>query len=231
MHSNRYRYLWLGLALMLASPVRAQTLHVRHDHDPWGACEGELHFTENGIRYDTEKEEHRRDWAWVDIQSFDRWSAERFSVLSYEDLAWHFGLDRSFDFTVLPGEAGLEPATFENIAQQLARPVTDRIPKVVEPEYQVAVKHLHVFGGCEGTLTFGTDWVVYETDHTEDARSWRRDKHIANVWSSNEFELELRVLEENRRAFDKAKRFVFQLKEPLDPDYYEALRREFLLAQ
>ena len=231
MHNTGYRCLGLILALMVAGPVRAQTLQVRHDHDPWGACEGELHITENGIRYDTEKEEHRRDWAWLDIQSFDRQSAEKFSVLSYEDLTWHLGLDRSFDFTILPGEAGVEQATFERIEQQLARPVTDRIPKIVEPEYQIAVRHLHVFGGCEGTLTFGNEWVVYETDHTEDARSWRRARHIANVWSSNEFELELRVLEENRRAFDKAKRFVFQLKEPLDQDYYEALRREFLLAR
>ena len=231
MHSKGYLYLWLILALLIAGPVSAQTLQVRHDHDPWGSCEGELHITENGIRYDTEKQEHQRDWAWVDIQGFDRQSRERFSVLSYEDLSWHLGLDRSFDFTVLPGEDGLEQSTFERIEQGLARPVTDRIPKALEPEYQVAVKHLHVFGGCEGTLTFGDEWVVYDTAHTEDARSWRRNSHIANVWSSNQFELELRVLEENQWAFDKAKRFVFQLKEPLDRNYYEALRREFLLAQ
>ncbi len=232
MHSGWYRHLWLMfLALIIAVPVSAQTLLVRHDHDPWGSCEGELHITENGIRYETEKKEHQRDWAWVDVQSFDRRSAERFSVLSYEDLALHLGLDRSFDFTILPGEMGLEDATFEQIEQHIARPVTDRVPRVVEPEYQVAVKHLHVFGGCEGTLTFGDGWIVYQTDHAEDARNWRRDVHIANVWSSNAFELELRVLEENQRAFDKAKRFVFQLKEPLDRNYYEALRREFLLAR
>ena len=231
MHKTLSRYLWLIIALAMAAPVSAQTLQVRHDHDPWGACEGELQITEDGIRYDTDKEEHNREWAWIDIQGFDRHSSETFSVLSYEDFGWHLGLDRAFDFTILPGEPALVQASFERIEEGLARPITDRVPKILEPEYEVAVKHRHVFGGCEGTLRFGDGWVVYTTDHAEDARSWRQDHHIANVWSSNPFELELRVWEENRRAFDKAKRFVFQLKEPLDRDYYETLRREFLLAQ
>ena len=223
------RCVLLLLVLGIAYPAFAQAVQVRHDHDPWGACEGELVVDENGIQYVTDKEDHQKSWAWIDIQGFDRWSPERFSVLTYEDLKWHLGLDRNFDFTVLPGEAALEEAAFAIIERNLIRPVTDRIPKVDEPEYQVPVKHIHVFGGCEGVLTFGRDRVVYETTHVRDARSWGRDKHIANVWSSNPYELELRVFEENRRAFDKTTRFLFQLKEPLDVGYYERLRREFLI--
>ena len=132
---------------------------------------------------------------------------------------------------MLEGEAGLPDTAFERIRANVIRPVTDRTPRGIDAEYIVPVKHLHVFGGCEGWLSFGTEWVVYETDHAEDARAWRRDRHIANVWSSGPFELELRIFEENRRAFDKAKRFTFQLKEPLDVAYYERLRREFLLAR
>jgi hypothetical protein len=223
----------MGICLLVAfSPsVSAQTLEVRHDHDPWGGCEGELTITAEGIRYETDKEEHSRSWNWVDIQGFDRKSATEFSVLTYEDLTWHAGLDRNFDFTTLPGTIGLDETAFTTIATAVARPVTDRVIRAIDAEYQVRVKHLHVFGGCEGTLRFGPDWIVYDTDHAEDARSWRRDTHIANVWSSNEFELELRILEENQRAFDKATRFTFQLKEPLDKDYYERLRREYLLAR
>lgn len=213
--------------ILIAVPAWSQTLKVRHDHDPWGSCNGELVVTADGIRYETNKADHRRDWKWVDIQSIDRKSSDRLSVLTYEDLKSHLGLDRSFDFTILPGQPELSEAMFDSIAEHLARPVTDRIPRTIQAEYQVPVKHLHVFGGCEGTLIFGADWIVYQTSNAEDARTWRRTQ-IASVWSSNPFELELRVFEENQRAFDKVKRFTFQLKEPLDPGYYEKLRREFL---
>ena len=94
----------------------------------------------------------------------------------------------------------------------------------------VAHLHLHLLGGCDGVLTFGDNWVVYQTDHEQDARTWNRDE-LASVWSSGSFELELRVLEEDRRAFSKTSTFKFQLKAPLDRDYYELLRRESLLAR
>ena len=219
-----------SVAFVFPVSLLAQTIQVRHDHDPWGGCEGQLEITEDGIRYETDEEDHRRSWNWIDIQGFDRHSAERFSLITYEDLGWHLGLDRAMDFAVLPGEAGLGDADFAFIEGRLIRPATDRVARVVEPEYEIAAKHLHVFGGCEGTLAFGEEWIVFDTDHAEDVRSWRR-QDIANVWSSNEFELELSVFEENRRAFDKTTRFTFQLKEPLDSEYYDSLRREYLLSR
>ncbi len=225
------RTVMLILAIAIAQPALSQAIQVRHDHDPWGACEGELIVTDDGIEYLTEKEEHQHSWSWIEIQSFDRHSAEAFSVLTYEDLKWHAGLDRAFDFTVLAGETGLSAAAFERIRTNVIRPVTDRMPIAIDAEYRVPVKHLHVFGGCEGWLTFGAQWVVYETSHVADARRWQRDEDIANIWSSNPFELELRVFEEDRRAFDKTKPFTFQLKERLDQSYYQKLRREFLLSR
>ena len=225
------RVLLLSLLGFFAAPLfSAQVLDVRHDHDPWGSCQGQIRIDDEGIRYEANKPEHSREWTWLDIQGFDRRSPDRFSVLTYEDLRWHLGLDRHFNFTVLPGQSGLDESTFQIVVERLARPATDRIPRPLEAEYEVAVKHLHLFGGCEGTLKFGPEWIVYATKHEEDARSWRRDQ-IANVWSSNSFELELRILEENRRAFDKATRFTFQLKEQIDLTYYETLRRKFLLAR
>ncbi len=97
----------------------------------------------------------------------------------------------------------------------------------IEAEYQVPVKHLHTFGGCEGALYFSKDWIVYETDHPKDARTWKRNRDVESVWSLNRFQLEVHVFEENKRASDKTRRFRFQLKEPLDESYYEQLRREF----
>jgi len=204
------------------------TLHVRHDHDPWGACEGVLEITDEGLRYTPEEGDHVRNWPWIDIQSFDRRSESEFSVLTYEDLAWHLGLDRAFDFRVLPDSPTLDSIDFDLIRDHVARPVIDRIPRVVDSDYGIPVKHLHALGGCEGILTFGQDFVVYTTDHAEDARTWRL-RDILNVWSSDPFRLELRVLEEERRSFSSARRFDFQLKEPLNRAYYDELRRTLLL--
>ena len=216
------------LVLLLSASVSAQGLQVRHDHDPWGSCEGELEITSDGIRYEPIEGDHDRTWTWVDIQNFDRRSPDEFSLLTYEDFVWHLGLDRAFDFTVLAGESTLDDASFARIRANLSRPVIDRMVLQIEPEYQVAVKHLHLLGGCDGVLTFGEDWVVYETDHEQDARTWGRDE-LASLWSSGSFELELRVLEKDRRAFSTTSTFKFQLKAPLNRDYYELLRREFLL--
>ncbi|MFQ5739983.1 MAG: hypothetical protein ACE5JX_13330 [Acidobacteriota bacterium] len=128
----------------------------------------------------------------------------------------------------MPGQPPLSEKTFRSIVRHLGRPVTDRIARTFRAEYQVAVKHLHTFGGCEGTLYFGPDWIVYETAHKEDARTWRRELEVESVWSMNRYQLELHIFEGNERGFDKTRRFRFQLKEPLDEAYYQQLRREFL---
>ena len=184
--------------------------------------------TESGIEYLTDKEKHNRQWKWVDIQSFDRKSSTAFSILTYQDQKWALGADRSFNFTLLPEQDLLSEQSFQFVSEHLGKPVVDRMHRRIEAEYQVPVKHLHTFGGCEGTLYFGKDWIVYETDHQEDARTWKRDRDVESVWSLNRYQLEIHVFEENKRAFDKTRRFRFQLKEPLDKDYYDQLRREFL---
>jgi len=219
----------ISLAFLLLMNIwgKAETLEVRHDHNPWGKCTGEMIISESGIEYRTEKKKHNHQWKWVDIQSFDRKSPSSFSILTYQDQKWAFGADRSFNFTLLPEQAPLSEETFQLISQHLGKPVVDRVGRRIEAEYQVPVKHLHTFGGCEGTLYFGKDWIVYETDHQEDARTWKRDQDVESVWSLNRYQLEIHVFEENKRAFDKARRFRFQLKEPLDESYYEQLRREF----
>jgi len=215
-----------SLILVLSIPLSAETLRVRHDHDPWGSCTGELEITADGMRFSPDEGNHQRTWAWTDIQSFDRRSPDEFSLLTYEDIRWRLGQDRAFDFTVLDGE-GLGEATFALVRDHVPRPVIDRVAMEIDAEYRVPVKHLHVFGGCEGVLSFGREWVVYETDLEEDRRSWRRAE-IEDIWSSGPFDLELRV-PDGGRSVSSASTFRFQLREQLDPEYYERLRRETLL--
>lgn len=218
--------LFAALAFPAAAPAPVQTLQVRHDHDPWGSCTGEVEISETGIEFRSDKEEHSRNWPWIDIQSFDRLSSRRFSVLTWEDQKWKLGLDRYYDFTVLPEGDDLTGEAFEKIRQSLKGSVTDRIPASVDFEYAVPVKHLHTFGGCEGQLRFGREWIVYETEEPFHSRTWRRREDVESVWSANRYQLEIHVFEENQREFEKTKRYRFQLKEPLDADYYEKLRRD-----
>lgn len=229
---NRFAFLAVVVGLWLSGSALAadRTLHVRHDHDPWGDCTGELTIDSNGIRYRSDdKEEHNRDWTWTDIQSVDRLSADRFSILTYEDQKWLLGRDRPWDFTVLDPEAGgLTDRLFEVIRQNEPRPVVDRVPRQIQADYEVPVKHLHTFGGCEGVLEFSRDWIVYRTDHKEDARTWRRDKEVAGIWSTGPFDLELEVYEKNGEDLLRTRRYRFELKKPLDETYYNRLKRELI---
>jgi hypothetical protein len=206
----------------------ASTIQVRHDHDPSGSCKGELSITAEGIQYETEKEKHRRVWKWTDIQTVDRKSTMEFTVLTYADQKLLLGRDQPYDFTVVEGE-GLTESAFELIEQSLPRPVVDRIPgKPTAVEYEVPVKHLHTFGGCEGVLRFGSELVVYETDHAKDSRTWRRNREVAGIWSTGPYDLELEVYEREGGDLLRTRRFRFQLKEPLNSDFYYSLRRQLV---
>ncbi len=219
---------WPGVeasVLMTQQAPQPLTFQVRHDHDPWGACRGSLVFSEAGIEYESRHEKHSRQFSWGDIQSFDRISDNRFSILTWEDQKWILGLDRKFDFTVPPGEEPLSQEAFELVEAHLERPVVDRVPSPVEPEYQIGAKHLHTWGGCRGRLLFTSERVNFESEDPRHSRSWRLDRDVHSFWSPNRYQLEIEVFEESHARFDKAKRFRFQLERALDPEYYQRLRQ------
>ena len=83
-------------------------------------------------------------------------------------------------------------------------------------------------GGCEGFLRFGPEMIVFESEHQEDSRSWRRDTELSGVWSSGRYNLDIVVREREGGSFSGEKRFRFQLKEPLDEDFYFRIRRDLL---
>lgn len=213
-----------------AGSLLADTFRVRHDHDPWGSCTGQITVGENGIEYRSDdKQEHSRQWTWLDIQTVDRRSPHQFTILTYQDQKWLLGQDRPWNFNAVdPGAVGLDDQLFSVIMKHLERPVVNRQAREIDPEYEVPVKHLHTFGGCEGVLQFSRDWVVYDTDHEKDRRSWRRDTEVANVWSTGPYDLEIEVHERDGGDLLRTRRFHFQLKRPLDQEYYSQLRRAML---
>ncbi len=229
---TRIRLLLLGVVLWSVHShnwAEEFSFQVRHDHDPWGGCRGELSVSDQGIEYRASKEAHSRNWTWTDIQSFDRISPQKFSLLTWEDRRLLMGLDRSFDFTILPESEPLSDEAFALVANSLKRPITDRIPEAVSPEYQILVKHLHLLGGCQGRLSFSAERVIFESDQPRHSRSWRRHQEIQSFWSPHPYYLEIHVLEDARSSLAELARFRFQLREPLDSDYYERLRRAQLV--
>lgn len=220
----------LLVGLVMSGGLFAESITVRHDHDPWGSCTGRLEVTARGILYEPEQEDsHRSDWTWSDIQTVDRHSARQFTVVTYQDQRWLLGRDRRWHFTVVdPKSEGLSDQLLSLVRERLERPVVDRVAMDFPTDYLIPVKHLHTLGGCEGTLSFSHDWIVYRTEHREDARSWRRVQDVANVWSTGPYDLELEVYETHAGDLLRTRRYRFQLKRPLDQDYYARLRRELL---
>jgi hypothetical protein len=214
---------YLLMLLFLAQPLAAQTLGVIHEKRLWGDGVGTLEITDEGIRYASKDPDESRFWSYQDIQHLDRISERECILLSYEDEGRYLGRDRSYHFIITDGK--LTDELFRKISERMTVPVTDRkIPVNVAPKYSIRVKHLHTFGGCEGTLEFTEDSVIYNTGDMKDARVWRLDRDVQSLWSSDRYRMEIRVYENNRREFSSTRAYRFVLKTPLDPGVYRNLK-------
>lgn len=208
----------LGLQLLAA-----ETFPVIHKETAWRNGKGTIEITDNGIVFTAKKQKNSRKWGWLDIQYFDRISETEFNILTYKDQKRYLGRDRSYRFVITKGK--LTDALFERISRRLGRPVTNRV--VREPAkilYRVPVKHLHTFGGCEGTLEFTRDAIYYVTDYKKDARQWLLDRDVNSVWSMNSYQLEVHAYDNNRRAFSRTRVYNFELKKPLNQQFFRKLK-------
>lgn len=220
--------LWTASDFLSAGGVAA-TLQVKHDHDPWGSCLGELTITPQSVRFAGKtKPEHTRVWSWLDTKTVEGLLSERFTIVAYEDQKLLMGRDRPWDFTVRDDNlASLDDATFSMILRQLERPVVDHVAAPAQqPTYEIPVKHLHTFGGCKGVLVLSREWIVYRTDHVKGQRSWRRTSDMATVLSTGRYDLEVEVYEQGAQDLLQTRRFRFELKRLLEENVYRRLRRE-----
>ncbi len=209
--------------LLFAEALSAQTFPVVLKKRLWPDGGGRIEITEQAIAYRAEKESESRTWNYPDIQFFDRISSREFTILTYEDQRRWLGRDKQYHFVVTEGE--LTDALFQTIRSRLDKPAANRvIPGLEAVEYEVAVKHLHTFGGCEGTLRFTEDAIAYVTEKENDAREWSLARDVRSVWSADRYRLQIHVYENNRREFSRTRVFRFALKEPLDQVFYRSLK-------
>ncbi len=218
----RYLLLWT-IWIVCLHPLSAQTFSVTHEKRMWRDKKVTLEITEGGIVYKAGKEEDARTWKYEDIQIFDRISEKEFTILTYEDQSMLMGRDRQYHFVITEGS--LTDEIFHEITRRMKDSITNRVVReVAEVEFEVPVKHLHTFGGCEGTLRFTSDRILYATEYKKDAREWLVTRDVQSVWSTGRYHLEVHVYDNNRRQFSRNRTYRFDLKDSLDPKLYRALK-------
>ena len=212
-----------ALLVMTVGVLGAETFPAVHLKTAWFDGQGTVEINDDGITFQAKKPKHSRKWTWLDIQYFDRISEKEFNILTYEDQKRYFGRDRSYRFQITGGT--LTDDLFRRISEHLARPVTNRVIRPPEKVlYEVPVKHLHTFGGCEGVLRFTAGKIYYVTDNAKDAREWQLDRDVNSVWSDDTYRLSIDTYDNNRREFSRTRVYQFDLKAPLDAAFYRELK-------
>lgn len=215
-------YLVSGLLLLAPGNARAKTYtyKVKHLHAV-GSCQGLLTVGENEVRYESDYRKDSRIWSYIQIKKVERQSAYKLTIHTYEDQTLQLGRDKLFDFEFLDGRVDEELFNFMVTGMSKAKAPE---PASAPPggRWEIAAKHDHLFGGCEGTLKITDAAVEYVTGHS-DARLWKY-LDIKRFESPSTYELLVYTYEDQTWQFGRDKVFRFELKEPLRPEIYEYMR-------
>ena len=191
---------------------------VKHDHGIRG-CQGELVFGDTSVEYRTSHKKDARVWKYEDIQQLGLLSPKKISLLTYEDQRLEFGKDKIFNFQLAEGTISQSLWTF--LQGKLTKPlVSEIVPANIKFKYEIPVKHQHAFGGCQGTLEVGEQYVVYQTANKSHSRIWRYED-ISSIGSTGPFELRLSTMERTGGEYGAEKNYIFDLKRRLDPAAYD----------
>lgn len=218
------RILYAMSLLILSAPImaRAQSFEfsVEHQHTLQD-CRGTLTITADKIEYQTVHKEDVRVWRYLEIRQIQVISPTKLEITSYEDQKRMLGRDRIFTFKLLDGQ--ISPQISALFIEKTRYPVaTSVMPVTAEsPKFELAVKHLHTFGGCEGMLKIYADRVVYQSaDKTENSRYWRWSD-IQSISRSGAYQFSVSSFEQQFGG--PTKTFNFELKERMDEAVYDYL--------
>lgn len=206
----------LGIVSLLAPFLFAQnfTLQVEHEH-ALRNCRGALVITPEKIEYQTDHKHDARIWEYVEIRQIAVLSPVELELATYEDQTRVLGRDRIFKFSLLEGQ--ITPEISALLLEKAPHPLVTSVPPQGEgaPQFVIPVKHLHVFGGCSGTLKIYSDRLVFASQ--TGARFWRYGD-IQNFSHSERFRFEIVGYEDKVGG---AKTYNFQLKEDLPTQAYD----------
>ncbi len=206
---------------MLASSVlQAQEVRFPVEHRRWLRDQkGELIFGDTGIEFRAKDKKDARTWKYEDIQQLGLLSPKELTILTYKDSKWKFDKDIFYRFEITSGE--MTPALYTQLQSKLKRPVASAlIPPGINPKFTVPVKHLLGFGGTQGMLEIGDEYVIYKTDTPKDSRIWRY-QDITSVGTTGPYQLRLTSMDRAEGESGAERNFVFNLKERLTADAYD----------
>jgi hypothetical protein len=211
-----------AFVIAASKPTAAQRFEfpVEHEHTLRN-CRGRLTITPEKIEYKTSQRKDSRMWLYVDIRQIKVESPTRLEIVTYEDQRRMLGRDRIFVFRLLEGEITSEVSAL--LMAKASRPLVTSVMPVTDgsPTFEIPVKHLHIFGGCQGTLRIYPDRVTYESsDRPTDSRYWRY-RDIEHFGLPTRFRLEITTFEEKWGGPQKV--YNFQLKGDFPAQAYDYL--------
>ncbi len=204
--------------------AKTYSFKVRHLHR-FGSCQGTLRIDENDVRYDASKRGHARAWSYLQLKRAESRSPRRLALITFEGELFAIppGRKRTFNFELVESSVGDELFKFllMRIGQRGASGPPDTPPG---GRYELAVKHHHLFGGCEGTLRITPAFIEYVSSNTRHARIWKYID-IKGLGSRSAYKLRVRTYEDQILLFGKDRDYNFELKELLEPTVLEFMRK------
>jgi hypothetical protein len=211
------------VSLCLSGSMLAQaasfSFPARHEHLRSG-CAGKLTIGETEISFESPK--HSFHWPYLEVQQLRLLENGRVDLLTYENgPKVKLGADRTFHFQA---EGDLREAAEFLRARLDQRLVSGFAGKPGKLLAQFAVKHPRPFGGDNGTLFFGEDQVVFQSEDKAESRAWRY-KDIESISTSGPFQLSITTYERQKLHYATRRTFNFQLKQPISEETYNRLWR------
>lgn len=210
------------LLLMIAWQVNAQEFSYKVQQDrSIGHRDGELVINETGIEYRAAKrEKENRSWSYEgDIKLVEILSSTKIRIWTYKDRKLFLGKNESLTFKILDSQ--LDQTVSDFLRERLSRPfVTSFLEATGTALTEIAVKHSHRLGGCEGTLQIYADRLVYESSTGHDSRSWRWSD-IRSVGRSDRYHFDVETFEPQTGASGRS--FNFVLKEQMPDKTYDVI--------
>jgi hypothetical protein len=202
------------------SQAKAQevTYKVRQDR-LIGHRDGELIISESSVEYRTKNEKERRKWSYPDIKLFEILSPTRVRIRTYEAQKRLLGRDESLTFKIVEGELDQKVSDF--LRAHIDRPfVTSFTGEEGEVLAEISVKHLHRFGGCQGTLKVYDNRLIYVAVDGRNSRSWRWTD-IQTVGWTDKYRFEVSTYEPQTGGPKRS--YNFSLKEEMTEGTYDLI--------
>ena len=152
----------LGVVWLTATAAVAQPFELTVKNDRlFGASDGTLVFTPQGVDYQTADVEEARRWVYDDIKQILILSSTHVVIATYEDQGWiKLGADKRFDFEVIGEPVSEDLVTFllDRVHHPLVTgvvPTLDgaphvRLPRQVAPALSREPRHAGVVGRPPG---------------------------------------------------------------------------------